>query len=351
LASRKPIPRPVRAARNAAQRLYDTFAGVEQLQTQVSALSDQVAELRVTVAALGDQARTEQDALRSALQSGHRKTLEALRLVYDDESTNRQRLWRVRESDSYARAFDEPEPLVSILMVTYSNLELLMERALPSLLAQTYERIEVVIVGDGAAPDVEAAIKSVHDPRVRYRNLTMRGPYPDDQIGLWQVAGGPAMNEAVRIARGAWIAQSDDDDAAKPDRIEKLVRAARDRDLEFCYGKIDVHAPDGTTTTAGKFPPEYMALNLGASLMHAGLRFICSELGDATFGVPGDWSRISRMMRIGVRMGMIDDVVVDYYPGHLWQERGNWRPAPDPGIASHRVSTEATAMFPPRPGP
>jgi hypothetical protein len=55
--------------------------------------------------------------------------------------------------------------------------------------------------------------------------------------------------------------------------------------------------------------------------MHAGLRFVGAELGDALFDVPGDWSRIRRMMRIGVRMGMIDDVVVHYYPNQEWSDR------------------------------
>ncbi len=43
--------------------------------------------------------------------------------------------------------------------------------------------------------------------------------------------------------------------------------------------------------------------------MHTDLRYICAELSDAEFGETGDWSRIRRMMRLGVRMGMIDQVV------------------------------------------
>ena len=311
----KRIPRPVRAARNAAQRLYDTLVGVEELKATVSGLSSEVAALEARLEALGSQARAD----RQAIEAHHAETFELLRLIHDDEPANRQRLWRVRETAQYAQAFEEPEPLVSVCIATYTNTKMLLERSLPSVLAQTYERIEVVIVGDAAAPEVERAVKSVGDPRVRYSNMTVRGPYPESREALWCVAGGPPSNEAMRLARGRWIAGMDDDDECAPARVELLLRAARERNLEFCYGQIEQRNPDGVTELLCEFPPAFGKVGLQASMMHTDMRFICSELGDAQFRVVGDWSRIRRMMRIGVRMGMIDDVVIHYYPGLLWR--------------------------------
>ncbi len=59
-------------------------------------------------------------------------------------------------------------------------------------------------------------------------------------------------------------------------------------------------------------------MSLNSSIMHAGLRFVTAELGEAVFGIVGDWARIRKMMRVGARIGMIDDVVLDYYPSSLW---------------------------------
>ena len=112
-----------------------------------------------------------------------------------------------------------------------------MERALPSMLAQTYERIEIVIVGDAAAPEIERAVKSVGDPRVRFVNQTYRGPYDEAGERLWYVAGGPPSNEALRVARGRWIASMDDDDVCRPERVEMLLKAVREHELEFGYGR------------------------------------------------------------------------------------------------------------------
>lgn len=224
---------------------------MEQLADALERLSGQVTELRGRIEAFDTQAQAD----RQAAQERHAETLEILRLVHDDEPQNRQRLWRIRETAEYARAFEEPEPLVSVCIATYTNTEMLLERAIPSVLGQTYEHIEVVIVGDAAAPEVERAVKSIPDPRVRYSNMTIRGPYPEAQDELWYVAGGPPSNEAMRLARGRWIASMDDDDESTPDRIERLLRAARERDLEFCYGQIAQHHPDGETIFPCEFPP------------------------------------------------------------------------------------------------
>jgi len=311
----KRIPRPVRAARNAAQRLYDTFVGVQELNASVETLVSELAVLAAKLEALSDRTRAD----RQTIDANHAEALEILRLIHDDEPANRQRLWRIRETPEYARAFEEPEPLVSVCIATYTNTEMLLERALPSVLRQTYQRIEVVVVGDAAAPEVERAVKGVGDPRVRYANMTVRGPYPESQDRLWYVAGGPPSNEAMRLAKGRWIASMDDDDESTPDRVELLLGAARERNLEFCYGRIARHDPDGATMLLCEFPPGYAKVGLQASIMHTDMRFICAELGDALFRVVGDWSRVRRMLRIGVRMGMIDDVVLHYYPGLLWR--------------------------------
>jgi hypothetical protein len=337
------LRRPLRGARNAADRIYATNRDVEalrgdiqELRAAVQALNHDLWELRGVVQGshgevlerierrqaelIGVLERHHADEL-GTLAGQHDEAREMLQLLSDREPAERQALWRARETPLYAQAFEEPEPLVTITIATYTNLELLLERALPSVLGQSYERIEVVIVGDAAAPEVGTAIRGLGDPRVRYSNLTHRGPYPAEPERLWCVAGGPAQNEAMRLARGRWIAPMDDDDANTPDRVEKLLDAARQRDLEFCYGRVRKHSPDGSSELLCEFPPRHAAVNLSASIQHADLRFFTSELADATFGIVGDWARVRRMMRVGVRIGMIDDVLVDYYPGTLWARR------------------------------
>lgn len=74
---------------------------------------------------------------------------------------------------------DEPgDPLVSVIIPTFNKAELLVERSIPSVLAQTYKRIEVVVVGDHCEDDTAERVAALNDDRVTFVNLPERGRYP-----------------------------------------------------------------------------------------------------------------------------------------------------------------------------
>ncbi len=118
----------------------------------------------------------------------------------------------------------------------------------------------------------------------------------------------------MELAEGLWIAPLGDDDAFVPDHIERLLGAARERHLEFVYGRIRYSFPDGRNGVIGEFPPRAERFGLQASLYHAGLRFMHLELAHALFDKPNDWGLAERLMRIGVRIGMVEEISVDYWP-------------------------------------
>lgn len=315
---------PVRALRILAERL-------SAILTQQQAIQSSVNELTARVDALTEEVRTSADPLMLARQ------MQVLRAIYDEEPGNRRRLWTLRESPEYARPFDEDGPLVTVHITTYSNAEGLANRSIPSVLAQTYDNLEVIVVGDAATPAVEEAARSFDDPRLRFVNLTVRGPYPDDPVDLWHVAGTAPANEGLRLAKGQWITMNCDDDAFTPNHVEVLLAEARRRRLELVYGKIRRIDPDGHEMLIGEFPPSAPGeFGVQAALMHRGLRMFPYELVDAVFGDPGDWAWVRRMVRLGVKMAMIDDIVVDYFPSQLWGT-----PARAPGLLA-RSPTEVT---------
>jgi cellulose synthase/poly-beta-1,6-N-acetylglucosamine synthase-like glycosyltransferase len=233
------------------------------------------------------------------------------RHVYDEEPTNRRRLRELRASEEYELAFSEAEPLVSFLIPTYDSHETLRDVALPSILGQTYSNLEVIVVGDCAPPETAEAIASVGDSRVSYFNRTTRGPYPEDPARRWYVIGTPPYNEALARARGRWIAGLGDDDAVRPTHTEHLLAAAREGRYEHCYGSQLVNFAEGEPMTLGSFPPVLGEWGLQAAIFHSGLRFFESELSDAIYDEPNDFSMCRRMLRAGVSFGMIDEVVVE----------------------------------------
>ncbi len=233
------------------------------------------------------------------------------RHVYDEEPANRRRLHALRASEDYEPAFSEDEPLVSFIVPTYTSFETLRDVALPSILGQTYSNLEVIVVGDCAPPETAEAVASLGDPRVSYFNRTVRGPYADDPDRRWYTIGGPPFNDGLARARGRWIAALGDDDAVRPTHTEHLLGAAREHRWEHCYGLQLVDFAEGEPLSLGKFPPALGQWGMQAAIYHAGLRFFEAELADSIYEEPSDWSKCRRMLRTGVRFGMIDEVVVD----------------------------------------
>lgn len=239
------------------------------------------------------------------------RTEEIARHIYDEEPANRRRLAAMRASADYELAFTEAEPLVSFIVPTYTSFETLRDVALPSILAQTHANLEVIVVGDSAPPETAEAVASLGDPRLSYYNRTVRGPYSEDPDRRWYAIGGPPVNDGLARVRGRWIAILGDDDAVRPTHTEHLLAAAREQRWEHCYGLQLVHFAEGEPLTLGEFPPVLGQWGPQAAIYHAGLRFFEAELSDAIYEEPSDWSKCRRMLRAGVRIGMIDEVVVD----------------------------------------
>lgn len=275
-------------------------------------------------AALGEHLSREIDSRASQRQvaSQHEQLVEILRFVHDRGQCRGERLRRLRADPDYEHAFSTARPLISVVIPTYDNHAMLRERSIPSVLAQTYQNFEVVVVGDAAPDEVRLAVEAFDDPRISFVNLSYRGPYPADPEAAWRVSGVPAYNEAVRRARGLWIAPLDDDDAWRSTHLERLLERARRDRLELAYGRQAVHFADGYARTIGCFPPEVGEFGVQAALYHAGLAQIFEyELADGPLGLPSDWALCRRMMEAGVKIGMLDEVTVDYYPSRSWTQR------------------------------
>lgn len=210
-------------------------------------------------------------------------------------------------------AEDEIEPLVTVRIPTYDRGRLVLDRAIASATSQTYRRLEILVVGDGATPATVAAVRAARDPRVRFVQLE-RGRYPSDPDRRWMVVGHMPMNRALDLARGAWIAPLDDDDEFTPDHVEVLVTEALRRRLELVYGQTEVVRPDGSVGIVGEWPPRYGGLTHGSVLYSARLRFMRYDTASWLDGYPADWDLWRRMIAAGVRIGYTKHVVYRYYP-------------------------------------
>lgn len=102
------------------------------------------------------------------------------------------------------------DELVSVIILTWNRAELLKE-TLASVLGQTYQNIEVLIVDNESTDETRAYIEGLDDRRVKY----LRHP----NNGILSVN----RNFGISQARGGYIAFCDDDDLWLPHKLEKQM--------------------------------------------------------------------------------------------------------------------------------
>jgi Glycosyl transferase family 2 len=304
-----------------AQSLDLTRGSVDGIRLEVDALRGEAQSLARQVGALGERL---DDVHRRLEETGRRlgRTVEALHYLTDEVPENRRRLHALRASEEYELAFTEEEPLVSFILPTYLRYDKLRDVALPSILNQTYRNVEAIVVGDGAPPEAAEVVTELGDPRVRYVNRTVRGPYPGDDV-RWYMLGTPPYNDGLSLVRGRWITAMADDDAVRPSHTETLLSAARELRVEHCYGRHQVHYQDGNVLELGAFPPEKGKFVMQASIYHSGLRFFQMGTADYLFEEPNDWSYCRRMLQVGVSFAMVDEIVCDKYESR-YERHDDW---------------------------
>ena len=201
--------------------LEELFARMQQaMEYQRNGLENQRSALNAQRASLENQA--------AILRGQSELNLEQLDMLKSSLDVPRE---LVEEFFGWKARNPVPErPLVSVAVATYNRAEVLTRRCIPSVLGQTYENLELIVVGDHCTDGTEEAVSRIDDPRLKFVNLPEKSVYPEDPRRRWMVAGTPPTNEAFSMARGDYITQLDDDDEYLPERLEKLVAfAGRER--------------------------------------------------------------------------------------------------------------------------
>jgi teichuronic acid biosynthesis glycosyltransferase TuaG len=104
-------------------------------------------------------------------------------------------------------------PIVSIVVPTYNQAALLND-ALASIVAQTRGDWEVEVVDNNSRDDTQAVIAAFADPRIRVSTIDNRGIIA------------ASRNQAIRHARGEWIAFLDSDDTWMAEKLALSLTAA-----------------------------------------------------------------------------------------------------------------------------
>jgi len=165
--------------------------------------------------------------LRNAMRSLFRTT---------DERLYRQKRWN--------------GPLVSVIIPCY-NYGRFVEEALQSVLGQTYQNSEIIIVDDGSSDsftkDKLTEIESRRIPRLRMLHQTNQGV-------------SRARNNGIMLAQGKYICCLDADDTLEPSYLEKCLIHLESKNLDVCYSFFVVMGNGNWISRTGNFDIETLKL-------------------------------------------------------------------------------------------
>jgi glycosyltransferase involved in cell wall biosynthesis len=117
-------------------------------------------------------------------------------------------------------------PLVSVIIPAF-NREETISYCLDSVLAQTYDKFEVIVIDDVSTDNTVSVVRDRSDPRVRCVVL-------DRHSGAQA-----ARNRGILEAKCDWIAFHDSDDEWLPDKLERQISVLAERAYDpwtFVYG-------------------------------------------------------------------------------------------------------------------
>lgn len=118
------------------------------------------------------------------------------------------------------------DPAVSAVIATYNRANLVV-RAIRSVLGQTFQKLEVIVIDDCSQDNTRESVEAVADPRVRYLRHGVNKGLP---------AG---RNTGIAASRGEYVAFLDDDDEWAPEKLVRQLEAIDGREAVLCAALVN----------------------------------------------------------------------------------------------------------------
>jgi glycosyltransferase involved in cell wall biosynthesis len=134
-------------------------------------------------------------------------------------------------------------PAISVVLPIY-NRAYTIGSAVESVLAQTFQDLELILIDDASTDATWEVLQGMHDPRIRvFRHDTNQG-------------GSATRNTGIEAARADWIAFQDSDDLWLPEKLERQMAqlTAPGANYVAAYCGMLVDSMDDNTTPARYVP-------------------------------------------------------------------------------------------------
>ncbi|MDO8424096.1 MAG: glycosyltransferase [bacterium] len=209
-------------------------------------------------------------------------------------------------------------PKISVIMPVLNGEKYLRE-AIESILGQSFDDFEFIIINDGSVDKTEEIIRSYKDARIVYIKN-------DKNLGLSR-----SFNIGINATKGLYIARMDADDISLPDRFKKQMEFLKTHpDIEIVGGKALLINKAGKKIGKLNKPETHVEIKwqslFSTPLIHptvmARATVLKDNLYDETLYNSEDYELWSRLIfQAGVKLANLPEPVLKYrvYPESFTQ--------------------------------
>jgi len=228
-------------------------------------------------------------------------------------------------------------PRVSVILPVF-NAENTVGRAIRSILTQSLDDLELVVVDDGSTDDTMLRITDINDTRLKVITLPHRG-----------VAA--ASNIALQNSTAAYIARMDADDIAHPTKLQKQLQLLDDEDLDVVGCQVKIIDAEGNPTRTLQRYQQWINHDTASTDRIQALRFVelplvnptilarrkYFELGFPDNDLPEDYQLMLKAAAAGMRFGKVQNVLFDWMDGPTRLTRNDPRYSTDAFMSCRRL--------------
>lgn len=198
---------------------------------------------------------------------------------------------------------DRSRPSISVLMSAKDSEETI-GTAIESILIQTFDDIELLIVDDGSNDETYNRIKKYakEDSRIKlYKN--------DKNLGLTK-----SLNKLISLSEAEFLARQDTDDYSSPDRLEIQINKIIDDKFDAVTSRAKVINTEKVIPRVSNYFPNKLVMKYKNPFVHGTLlikRGVINSVGgyDEKFKYSQDYKLYKDLLKNNYRIGFIHNLL------------------------------------------
>ncbi len=214
---------------------------------------------------------------------------------------------------------------VSVVLPVFNGAQTIA-RAMGSILAQSLEDLELIVVDDGSTDDTASVVASISDSRIRFEQIEHSGVVV-------------AANHGTSLAKSPLIARMDADDFAYPQKLELQTKLMDERNFDVVGCQVRILNADLDAAPSMDRYQQWINEETAESEAITALRFVEFPLVNPTIlarrsyfelqfkagDYPEDYDLMLRAAEQGFRFGKVREVLFDWIDSPLGLTRSDPR--------------------------